>query len=78
MIGVALYMDRLRRDIPRPVAEGMDDDPAAHRRLGSSGNLEFLGFSASLLGVETEHGCKDGTGSGFEKSSAIEIYRTTA
>ena len=61
MIGIALDVDHLRRDIFRPVANRVDKDAATHRAIGTSRarlirtcNLEFFQLRDSGRQIESQ------------------------
>jgi hypothetical protein len=61
MIGIALHMHYLRGDILGLVADGVDDDAAAHRairtggaRLSSPGDLQFYRLSVRGSYIKAE------------------------
>src|SRR5579871_4031937 len=77
MIGIAFDVDHLRGDVLRFVAQGMDDDSAAHRAIRASGtrlrrlrNFKLLCLCIRLLHIEAERGGNDSaSGSLYKRSS---------
>src|SRR5579862_1270889 len=84
MIGIALHMDYLRRDVLGAVADRIDQHSAAHRAIGAGGtrfggarDLQLLELRVCRLKVEAEDGgCGAADTGDLEELSTIRRHGT--